>query len=317
MEPQTLPSIPTEGVPKFLGGFLWGMTGQNNLQEIEACYNGGDLMYNEISMALADIKEDGWDPTVQAILEFGIVALQIPQVLKTCKGMGDDLNAIEEWASIFTDPAKLSATVAKHLALHRKQIKADIAADKAHWAAQEFWMAGVTTADLATTAIGPITPHYPTMEMYKAGLGFDAMTIPDFIAGLIFGFTGDNQLTEIESCYNGGETIVTDAEALAHDLTHGDFIKAIDDNAKFAQSLEDALQECTTLDGDIARIKAWGEIFTEPTKLAETVGKHWLLHKRHIKKEWEKEKQDWASEEWFTAGEDIADILVTLIGTVA
>lgn len=272
-------------------------------------------MYQEIEFALSEIKADGWDPTVQAILEFGIVALQIPQALKTCKGMGDDLQAIEEWASIFTKPAELSATVAKHLALHRKQIKADIAADKAHWAAQEYWMAGLTTADLAITAIGPITPHYPTM--YEAGYGFDAMTIPDFIAGLLYGFTGDNQLSEIESCYTGGETIVTDAEALVNDLTHGNFIKAIDDNAAFAESLSDALHSCTGMEDDFARIKAWGEIFTEPAKLAETVGKHWLLHKRHIKKTIQKEKDDWNNEDYFTAGEDIADILVTLIGPVA
>jgi hypothetical protein len=44
--------------------------------------------------------------------------------------MGDDIKAFEEWASIFTDPAKLSADIAKHLALHRKAIEADIALDK-------------------------------------------------------------------------------------------------------------------------------------------------------------------------------------------
>lgn len=47
--------------------------------------------------------------------------------------MGDDIAALEEWASIFTRPADLSATIAKHLALHRKAIKADIALDKAEW----------------------------------------------------------------------------------------------------------------------------------------------------------------------------------------
>lgn len=307
-------SLPTTGVPKFLGGFIWGMTGENHLEEIEACYAGGDLIYQEIEFALSELALDGWDPTVQAILEFGIVALQIPQALHNCKNMGDDLAAIKEWASIFTNPAQLSATIAKHMALHRKAIKADIAADKAHWAAQEYWMAGITTADLATLAIGPITPHYP--EMYAAGYGFDAMTIPDFVAGLIYGFTGDNQLEEIEACYHGGQDVITYAEALWDDLSHGNFVKAIDDNAKFATALDDALHDCTTLDGDIARIKAWGEIFTEPVELAETVGKHWLLHKRHIKKEIAQEQLDWSNGDYFNAGADTADILVSLVGPV-
>jgi hypothetical protein len=311
MDPVMLPS--TQGIPKFLGGFVWGMTGENHLEEIESCYQGGDMLYHEIEFALGEISQDGWDPTVQAILEFGIVILQIPQALHNCKNMGDDLAAINEWGSIFTNPAKLSATIAKHMALHRKQITSDIAADKAHWAAEEYWMAGLTTADLATVAIGPIEPHYPELSF----VGMSAMAIPDFIAGMIFGFTGDNQLPEIESCYHGGQDIITFSTALVHDLANGDFIKAIDDNAKFATALDDALSECTGMQDDFARIKAWAEIFTEPVTLAETVGKHWLLHKRGIKKDIAQEQDDWAAALYFEAGEDTADALVKLIGPVA
>ena len=34
---------------------------------------------------------------------------------------------------------------------------------------------------------------------------FDAMAVPDFVAGFIYGMTGDNHLSEIEACYQGGE----------------------------------------------------------------------------------------------------------------
>ena len=42
----------------------------------------------------------------------------------------------------------------------------------------------------------------------------DAMAAPDFVAGLIYGFTGSNHLTEIEQCYSGATdatSTVTDA----------------------------------------------------------------------------------------------------------
>ena len=39
----------------------------------------------------------------------------------------------------------------------------------------------------------------------------DAMAVPDFVAGFIFGLTGDNHLAEIEQCYSGGQDIVNDA----------------------------------------------------------------------------------------------------------
>jgi hypothetical protein len=229
--------------------------------------------------------------------------------------MQDDIAAIADWASIFTDPARLSATIAKHLALHHNAIMADVALDKTQFAAGEYWKAGVTTADLATLAIGPINPVYPTFEPVNQ-VGIPVMAIPDFIAGMIYGFTGDNQLEEIEACFHGGQDLVNDAEALVHDLIHGDFIQAIHDNALFADALEGALSTCTGMEDDFAAIEAWAEIFTEPTHLAETVAKNWILHKRGIKKDMQAESEDWASGNYFGAGVDTADALVKLIGPV-
>ena len=38
-----------------------------------------------------------------------------------------------------------------------------------------------------------------------SNVDISAMAIPDFVAGFVFGMTGDNKLTEIEACYQGGE----------------------------------------------------------------------------------------------------------------
>jgi len=46
-----------------------------------------------------------------------------------------------------------------------------------------------------------------------SGLTLDAMAIPDWIAGFMFELTGDNNMTEIEQCYQGGEGLVNDAKA--------------------------------------------------------------------------------------------------------
>ena len=47
--------------------------------------------------------------------------------------MGDDIAAIEDWAQIFTNPAKLSADVAKHYAFHKKEIQSDITTLETDW----------------------------------------------------------------------------------------------------------------------------------------------------------------------------------------
>ena len=67
--------IEAMAVPDFVAGFVYGMTGDNHLTEIEACYQGGELMYNEIETGIADIKKTGWDNDVQGALNFALVAL--------------------------------------------------------------------------------------------------------------------------------------------------------------------------------------------------------------------------------------------------
>ena len=52
----------------------------------------------------------------------------------------------------------------------------------------------------------------------------EPMAIPDWVAGFIFGLTGDNNLEEIETCYTGGQGIVDDAEAALADIKDGHFI---------------------------------------------------------------------------------------------
>jgi hypothetical protein len=70
--------------------------------------------------------------------------------------MGDDLAAIEEWAQIFTDPARLTADVTKRWLLHKKAIKADAALTEADWKSGDYFQSGVDAAALMTLAVGPI-----------------------------------------------------------------------------------------------------------------------------------------------------------------
>jgi hypothetical protein len=109
-------------IPDFVAGFVYGLTGDNNLEEIEACYQGGEVMATEIEAGIADIKVGNTDHYIQAGLQFALAATQIPGALSTCEGMGDDLSAIEQWASIFKDPAKLAKKLALHYATHKAKI---------------------------------------------------------------------------------------------------------------------------------------------------------------------------------------------------
>jgi hypothetical protein len=139
-----------------LAGFIYGMTEQNHLTEIEACYAGGAEMDQEIKKAVVDFKAGGWNNIVQGCLEVLLVGFQMPQELNTCKGMSDELTAIESWASTFTDKSKLISTVTKHFLMHKKAVTGDIATLKTDFAAESYFKTGEDVATLATILIGPI-----------------------------------------------------------------------------------------------------------------------------------------------------------------
>jgi hypothetical protein len=70
------------------------------------------------------------------------------------------------------------------------------------------------------------------------------------------------------------------------------------------------------LQDDITAIKAWAEMFKEPTSLVEKLGKHWLLHQKAIKTDISTEKSDWAAKNYFKAGADIADAVTLALGPI-
>ena len=191
--------ISAMAIPDFVAGFVFGMTGDNKLTEIEACYQGGELMAQEIETGIADIKLGGVDNDIQAGLQFALAALQIPQALSTCESMGDDLSAIEDWASIFKNPSKLATKVGLHYATHKTAVKADISTLETDWDSAQYFAAGQALADVATILIGPINSGLETYVDY-GDYSLSIGDIGDFLSGIVGGFSGADYHNFFEGC---------------------------------------------------------------------------------------------------------------------
>ena len=301
-------------VPDFLAGLIYGMTTDNHLTEIEMCYEGGVNVDQFIKEAVADLHKGGTDWDLQAVINFGLAALNVPVMLHTCEGMGDDLHALESWATVFEHPKELTTTVTKNYLLHRKRIDTDIASFKSDWALGEYFKSGEAVADLLTTAIGPVVePPHSTMVQSN-----DLMAVPDFIAGLLYGFTEVNNLTEIESCYEGGKKDIDLFNTALQDLEQGDITKATLALAKAMHNLSDDVDACkmTSMADDLHAVELWADIFLHPVKLVEVATEHYYLHKIGISRDIKHEKEDWALGNYFQAGVETADALEKLIGPV-
>ena len=86
-------------VPDFVAGFLLGMTGDNQLTKIEACYQGGDRVLMYTKPALSDFMSGHFFKDIKAA---GVVWNKLSSSMHTCKGISDDVTVVEAWAKIFT-----------------------------------------------------------------------------------------------------------------------------------------------------------------------------------------------------------------------
>ena len=142
--------IPILAVPPFVAGFVWGLAKEDKLLEIQACITGAEVLAPKLEFALNKVEEGGQNNDMQALMELGIVALQLPTVLVGCEHMTEDITAIKVWAQIFKDSAALKKKVTKNLVLHGIAIHADIKNAKQEWSDDEYYKAGITVADLLT-----------------------------------------------------------------------------------------------------------------------------------------------------------------------
>lgn len=87
--------MPVLAAPKWAAGVVFGLVGDNNLTEIEACYHDGKDVAPRVEQAIFDLV--GGDFTKAALDLVGIIK-DLPSLLSDCRGMDDDIAAIEAWA---------------------------------------------------------------------------------------------------------------------------------------------------------------------------------------------------------------------------
>lgn len=222
--------------------------------------------------------------------------------------MDDEINDIEQWAQIFTDPTKLAATVSKHFLFHKTEIQGDISSLESDWDSKLYFKAGEDLADLMTLAIGPIEAAEVSLE--------SSMAVPNFVAGLLYGLTGDYELDELQTCMKDTGKIAKDAQKFFHDLVHFHFFRANKDVLILVKDLLPALKSCKNMKSDLDAIQKWYMIFEDPRELGHTTTRNYFLNREDINKEIASLKSGWSSKNFFAAGQDTADIMVDLLGEV-
>ena len=140
-----------------------------------------------------------------------------------------------------------------------------------------------------------------------------------FVAGLIFGLVGKNDLSEIQTCLTGAQTLETEITTAITDFQKKDvqdIIAGIEQVGLIINQLPSDLINCKNIQGDLKRIQTWAQIFTKPTTLVETVTKNMLQHYTYVLGDIVRADGEWNNKQYYQVGDDVADILVQTIGAV-
>ena len=88
----------------------------------------------------------------------------------------------------------------------------------------------------------PVHHNYAQHELIHEHVALPPLeAAPDFIAGLIYGFTGHNHLAELQGCFEGTTPMLHEVEQALDDFKNFHFIDGVKDIGQVIWMLPDAV----------------------------------------------------------------------------
>merc|ERR1712045_538909 len=96
---------------EFVGGLLWGLIGDNHLNQVETCLKDAGTFLSDAEKAVTDVSSGSWTSAASDVKD---AVHEIEAMFSSggdCTSFAKDIAAITEWASVGW--LKLAETVAK------------------------------------------------------------------------------------------------------------------------------------------------------------------------------------------------------------
>jgi len=297
-------------VPDFTAGLIFGFTGHDHKAELEGCMTDLQPLADDAMKTLADLKALHF---LAVAGDIGNFIWMLPNAVSSCEKLEElnaDLQVMLNWAEILKNPLKVSKIASKNWLFHGTEIKADVATEQADWAKGDYYGAGDYTAKAMLTLV-PLNSVNEAIDLPP----LDPM-VPDFTAGLIMGFTGNDHRAQLEGCMTNLQPLADDAMKTLADLKAFHFLAVAGDIGNFIWMLPNAVSSCeqlTQLNADLQVMLNWAEILKHPMKVSKIASKNWLFHGTEIKADITTEQADWNSGDYYGAGEYTAKAMLGLV----
>lgn len=298
-------------IGELIAGIFYEIGIDSSLDDFSHCMSDGYVLEQDISDAVAQFEHGGTLHITKGVRELIDAVHHLPEAFHGCTHMFDDIAAIAEWTAIIAHPAELKQKIERNTALHILKLKKDVSALKEEFAADEYFKAGETIGNILTLELGKVPLSNSAEENLTIPQIYDVATL---VSGIIYGVSDQGSLEDLSECLVDADKIEQDVENALGDLFHGKIADAVADLSLISTHLPDATSQCTQIQSDLHALEDWLAIVKDFDALKSRIEKNTALHILKIKRDIKSLKADVAAEEYFQAGEVIADLLLIELG---
>ena len=146
-------ALTTNQYNAMLFGIVHGLVTEEGLTNTEQCFTDAKTTIARVKKSLGDLKARKWETTFE---DFGFIATSVPEAVRDCKLVKDDIPTIMSWATVFTAPMQLPNVIKTNITQHLIGITRHVNQAKNDWKSEEFYAFGTILGELLVIVTQPL-----------------------------------------------------------------------------------------------------------------------------------------------------------------
>jgi len=258
-------AVSIDNIKSFVGGFVNGMVGHNDLPYIKQCMSDEAVVQSEVEEIIADAKQKNIAGYIDAARTALKLSKEIPVALADCKEISEDVASIKQWAAQWTSPIADAKIIVNNAVKNYQEIMTEGEDLNSQLQAGNYYNVGNDAAVILTdllVAQSSVSINIP--DKVKSAI--------QFIEGFVGELTQLEDLHNLENCIQHEQVLQTDMEIVIADFKKHDItsiLNAFTVIGQMTSELPQDLADCKQVQEGIPVLKQWVELFKHPKEVAK------------------------------------------------
>ena len=296
----------------FLAGFIYGFTGNDHKAYFETCFKDNQEFENDICEVAYDFSTKDNQMVLQGVKK---VLGDMPELKTFTEGCPDakaDFDTTAAWFKYWKAQGemKVYSTAYKNVVSHMDEIKTEAKQISTDYDAKDYYKVAADVSTIAKLAL-PVQTLGGVKEDCLALM--NTTTAADFLAGFIYGFTGNDHKAYFETCFKDNSGFEADICEVAYDFSTKDnqmVLQGVQKVLADMPELKTFTEGCPDAKADFDTTAAWFKYWKAQgeMKVYSTAYKNVVAHMTEIKADASKISDDYNANDYFKAAADVSSI---------